>query len=137
MQFKSIALAALLIILFSACSNLGNASLDGTSWELYAISKHRPVDGSAITISFEDGRVTGHSGCNSYGSEYQVNGNKIDIGMLESTLMACTDPAKMEQETMFLRFLGQAQRIEFADGQLLIYWSDHEALTFIPVDEKN
>ena len=135
MQFKSLALTALLIILFSACSNLGDASLDGTSWELYAISKHRPIEGSTITISFEDGRVTGFSGCNSYGSTYQVNGSKITFEIFESTLMACADPAMMDQETAFMQMLGNSQRFELADGQLLIYWSEHEALTFAPADE--
>jgi heat shock protein HslJ len=51
--------------------------------------------------------------------------------MLMSTLMACADPAMMEQETTFMQHLGEAGRFKLADGQLLIYWSEHEALTFV------
>ena len=58
-------------------------------------------------------------------------GKKIVFGEMFSTLMACPEPI-MEQETMFLQFLGDAQRFEMVDGQLQIFWSDHEALTFVP-----
>ena len=135
MKFKALILISLLTILLSNCGSVSGDPLDSTGWELYAISKHRPIEGSTITISFEDGRVTGFSGCNSYGSEYQVNGSKITFEIFESTLMACADPAMMDQETAFMQMLGNSQRFELADGQLLIYWSEHEALTFAPADE--
>ena len=135
MKNKLVTLAFLLVLL-SACSAFPAASdsLDGTSWELYAISKHRPLEGSNITIAFDDGQVSGSSGCNSYGGEYKVSGTKIEIGMLASTMMACADPAMMEQESSFMQMLGDAHRFELVDGQLQIYWTDHEALTFIPAD---
>jgi heat shock protein HslJ len=64
-----------------------------------------------------------------------VNGKQIDFQEFEWTTMACLDPAGvMEQETEYLGSLGEAQRFEIQDGQLLIYWSEHEALTFIPVE---
>ena len=135
MKIRMISIAFLLVLL-SACNVFPavSSSLDGTSWELYAISKHRPIEGSNITLAFEDGQVSGSSGCNQFGGEYKVNGNQIEFGMLMSTLMACADPAMMEQETLFLQFLGTAQRFKMVDGQLQIFWSDHEALTFVPAE---
>jgi heat shock protein HslJ len=132
MKLKSLTLITLLTILLSACGSIGGDPLDGTSWELYAYRKSRPIEGSHITITFEDGQVRGSSGCNSYGGEYIVSGKEIEIGMLMSTLMACVDPAMMEQESMFMQFLGNAQRFEIVDGQLQVFWSEHEALTFVP-----
>ena len=126
-----------LLILLSACSvtPVASESLNGTSWELYAISKHRPIEGTTLTIIFEDGRASGSAGCNSYGSMYQINGRKITFNEVSSTVMACLEPdGVMEQEQLFLQYLGKGQRFEIVDGQLQIYWSDHEALTFIPVD---
>ena len=122
-------------IMLVACGGAGGDSLNGTNWELYAISKHPPLEGSNITIAFEDGQVSGHSGCNSYGGEYQISGDKIEFGILMSTMMACADPAMMEQEATFMQDLGDAQRFEILNGQLLIYWTEHEALTFSPVKQ--
>jgi heat shock protein HslJ len=125
-----------ILILFAGCNALPTTdSLNGTSWKFYAYRKSRPIEGSTLTISFEDGQIHGSAGCNSYGGSYEVDGGKITISEIFSTLMACPEPeGLMEQETMFLQFLGNAQRFETVDGQLQIFWSDHEALTFVPQD---
>jgi heat shock protein HslJ len=135
MKIKLITFGFLLVLL-SACSVLPAAdSLEGTSWKLYAISKHRPIEGSNITIVFADGQVSGRGGCNQYGGEYQINGSMLTIDKLYMTEMACISPVGiMDQETTFLKHLGNTQRFEIVDGQLQIYWSEHEALTFIPAD---
>ena len=81
MKTKIVSLAFLLIML-TACSAFPSAAdpLDGTSWELYAYRKSRPVEGTTLTIKFEDGQVSGSAGCNSFGGSYQVNGEKIAFG---------------------------------------------------------
>ena len=48
-----------------------------------------------------------------------------------STLMACVDQSLMEQESAYMKFLGDAQSFEIVDGQLHIYRSDGDALTFV------
>jgi len=126
-------LSLLWITLLSACGMsdpFGNDPLDGTSWELVSISKHRPIEGSHITISFIDGQASGSSGCNHYGGGYKVNGDRIVFDAMAMTEMACADSDLMDQEFEYLQFLGNTQRFEIRDGQLLIYWSDHEMLTF-------
>ena len=132
MKFNLLTLFTLFVILLSACNSAGNATLDGTSWQLFAIGKHPPIEGSNITLTFEDGRVSGHSGCNSFGGEYEFKGETIEFGMLMSTMMACADPAMMDQESTFMQMLGQAQRVVLVDGQLQIYGSGQDALTFVP-----
>jgi len=129
---NTLTLITWVLVMLVACVGTSGDSLNGTTWELYSIGKYSPVAGGKITIRFEDGQASGSSGCNLYGGAYQVNGNKINFRELESTLMACVDPAMMEQETTFMQFLGEAQRLEILDGQLLMYRSDGEALTFIP-----
>jgi heat shock protein HslJ len=121
-------------ILLVACGGTGGDPLNGTTWELYSMGQYSPIPGSRITLQFEDGQVSGNGGCNSYGGEYQVNGDKIEIGMLMSTLMACVDPAMMEQETIFMGVLGNAQSFDIVDGQLQISGSDGETLTFVPAE---
>jgi hypothetical protein len=47
--------------------------------------------------------------------------------------MACLEPeGVMDQELMFVGFLGDAKTFRFGDGGLQIFGSDGEALTFVP-----
>ena len=136
MRIYKFALACLLT-LFAGCSAFSNATdpLAGISWELYTLGDTRPIDGSRLTISFEDGNISGTAGCNSYGGSYQLDGDRIFFGEIFATLMACVESeGRMDQEALFLRYLGEAQRFELADGQLQIFWSEHEALTFVPAE---
>ena len=129
---NALTLITWVVVTLVACGGTSGDPLNGSTWKLYSIGKYSPIAGSKITIRFEDGQASGNSGCNSYGGEYQVNGDKINFQELETTLMACMDPAVMGQETTFMQFLGEAQRIEIVGGQLQIFRSDGEALTFIP-----
>jgi len=124
---------ALFAMLVSACGTttpFKSDALDGTSWELVAISKHPPIEESQISILFEGGQASGSSGCNRYGGGYKIKGDKVVFDAMVMTEMACADSDLMDQESEYMDHLGNAQRFEIRDGQLLIYWSDHEALTF-------
>ncbi len=133
MKIYNVALACVLVMLTGCSAFPAVDPLDGTSWELYSYRKSRPIEGSTLTISFEDRQIHGSAGCNSYGGSYRLVGDKIDFSEIFATLMACPEPdGPMEQETMFLQFLGEAQRFEIVDGQLQVFWSGHEALTFAP-----
>ena len=133
-----VALAGALIVSLMACSGARSASddpLDGTSWTLMAYRKTRPIPGTTITATFEDGQVHGSAGCNSYGGSYQVSDDTITVGEIAITEMACLEPeGTMEQEVMFVEFIQDAQTFRFADAQLQIFRSDGEALTFVPQD---
>jgi heat shock protein HslJ len=136
MKSKSFILVMLIVMLLSACSNNENPvgdPLSGTSWELVYYRKSPVIEGVTVTADFEEGQVKGSSGCNSYSGSYQVEGDKISFGPLMSTLMACLDPeGVMDQETMYLAWLQDAQTYQIQDDQLLIFRSDGEALTFVP-----
>ena len=134
MRLKNLLPALLLLAALTACSLLGSPDpLEGTSWALQSYRGAPPIPGRAITAVFKDGRVGGSSGCNSYGGSYQVKGEKISIGEIGMTEMACMDPVGvMDQEQAYLQSLGSAQTFELSNGQLVIYVSDHEALTFVP-----
>jgi heat shock protein HslJ len=121
-------------VMLVACGGTSGDPLNNTSWELYSIGQYSPIPDSTLTIQFEDGQVSGNGGCNSYSGEYRVSGDKLKLEMLASTLRACVDTAMMEQETIFMGALGEAQRFEIVDGQLLVYGSDGEALTFVPAE---
>lgn len=136
MNSKIIYVLCILTILLSACGAFPTTSdsLDGTSWELVAIGEQPPLAGTTITLYFEDGQVRGSSGCNLFGGAYRASGEQIEFQEFEATVMACLEPSGvMEQESAYLETLGEAQRFEIVDGQLHIFGSEGEALTFAPI----
>ena len=133
--YNWIMLAILTGLVMGACSDIGISGsdpLEGTSWELVAYRKSKPIPGRSITATFEGGQISGSAGCNTYFGAYQVDGEKITISDLANTEMACLEPeGLMDQETLILGFLRDAQTFQVGDSQLMIFQSDGEALTFI------
>ena len=130
-----IVLIGVLALSLAGCGRAGANSdpLEGTSWVLMAYRKSKPIAGTTITATFEDGRVYGSSGCNTYGGSYQVRGDTITVSDLAWTLMACLDPeGVMEQEALVMGYLSDAQTFRLVDGQLQVFQSAGEALTFAP-----
>lgn len=115
--------------LLTACAGRGGG-LDGIAWELVELDGSQPLTGTTITLTFEDGSAGGSSGCNSYGGEYQLNGEDITFGDLASTLMACLDEGVMAQESAFLAFLQGTRTYAIKDGFLNLYREDGTALKF-------
>ncbi len=61
-----------------------------------------------VTAVFDEkGKLTGNGGCNTYSAPYTVDGNKIRIGPVASTRMACPQPV-MDQEAAYLKALESA-----------------------------
>ena len=133
---KKITVVILFGLLVTACNIIQkptDALLEDTSWELVYVQKHLVADGITVTATFQDGAVSGSSGCNSYSGSYETDGKEISFGPLASTLMACMDPDNvMEQESQFLAWLQEAQSFRVNQGELMIFRHDGEALTFVP-----
>ena len=127
-------LACIALLTTAGCQSVEvsrTSTLDGSSWELYAYRKTKPIVGTTITANFSDGEIRGTAGCNSYFGSYTTEGARIEFGELGWTAMACLDPpGVMEQETLVMEFFMNAERFELEDGRLYIYRTDGEALTF-------
>ena len=144
MKMKAIVvvtLTGMAVLSLAACSGPDSATsdpLDATSWVLMAYRKSRPIPGTVITATFEDGQIHGSAGCNSYSGSYEVSDGTIKVGPIAITEMACLDPeGVMDQELMFVQFLQDVQTFRFVDEQLQLFRPDGErpsgeALTFIP-----
>ena len=90
------------------------AALEGTDWRLvaYAGGDGDLVDvpgGVAASARFEDGRLSGSSGCNRFVGPWSVTAEGLAIGALAGTLMACDGPT-MEVEAAYLARLGEVTR---------------------------
>jgi heat shock protein HslJ len=82
-----------------------DSTLESTHWRLTAVDGAAPQGMRPAELQFEDGRVSGSGGCNRLVGGYTVSGDRLDIGQLASTRMACPPPA-MQQEDTVLRVLG-------------------------------
>ncbi len=81
-----------------------------------------PVPGSAPTLAFADGRVSGNSGCNTFGGAYKISAHDgIEIGPLQSTLASCADPAISTQERQYTAALQLAQTYRVTGGELTLF----------------
>ncbi len=90
------------------------------------------MEGTALTLKFEDGTLGGSAGCNSYGGNYEVNADQLTTGEIASTLMACMDDGVMKQESLYLAVLGNAQFFTLSESELRISSSDGGELVFAP-----
>ena len=114
------------------------STLEGMTWVLKSYGQQgnlqTVLDGTEITIIFDksEGRVHGSSGCNGYGGEYSINGNKLVIPEVSYAEMGCLEPeGVMEQEAQYLRILPDVESYEISDGKLRIV-AGTKALIFTP-----
>jgi heat shock protein HslJ len=109
--------------------------LVGTRWTVETLvsagtSSSVPA-GTAAFINFaEDGKVTGSTGCNSFGGTAKVDGNKIDFGELVMTKMAC-DGAAGDLEASVLRVLDQDLTYRISGGKLVLEAPDGSSLELV------
>lgn len=137
-KYLALPLIIAAVLLLIACSSTAESTgdqLDGTTWELYAYRKSKPISGTTITVNFEDGRLRGSAGCNTYAASYEVSENELMVDDIEITEMGCMEPeGVMEQEIYYIEFLRAGRRFTLSDEQLMIFRPDGEALTFVPSD---
>jgi heat shock protein HslJ len=74
-------------------------------------SEWGPAGGSEQSLQFRNGRVVGHSGCNHYTGSYEQDGNKLTLGPIAATKMACP-PDRMEKEQAWFDMLGRVGSFE-------------------------
>jgi heat shock protein HslJ len=103
--------------------NLSVGALQGTSWTLreqVGADGTKRVPQGSIGAGFEDGRISGSSGCNRYFAKVEDRGQgEITIGPAGATRMACPQPL-MDQEKSFLDTLARVDRFDFRNGDLVL-----------------
>jgi heat shock protein HslJ len=104
--------------------------LEGVQWEVTGYNNGRqavvsPKIGTRLTLAFQDGRVSGSSGCNRFHGEFKVEGNALKVGPLATTRMACEDEV-MTQERQFLQALESATTWKIVRGMLDVHRADGE-----------
>jgi heat shock protein HslJ len=99
------------------------AMLEGPTWQLVTFAGHgagsldslrRPV-----TMRFAEGRIDGFSGCNRFFGNYTVDRDKLILGRLAGTMMACPGPA-MKIESAFKSALNGDFRYAISNDRLTL-----------------
>jgi heat shock protein HslJ len=114
----------------------GGSGLEGTKWDLVSFgpkgAEKQVIAGSTVTLEFQDAtRLGGNGGCNSYGADYQAEGNTLAVSSIVSTMMACADDKVTQQEAEYFQALQKAGEYQISGDQLVItYDNGAGTLTF-------
>ena len=117
---------------------LSLADLDGSEWALVELGRDQPLpEEIEISLAFQDDRVSGKSGCNSYFAGITAeNPGELDFNGMGATRMACPEPA-MEFERRYLTALSSASKFSLLAGRLVLTCDTDEGLqelVFTPGD---
>ena len=100
---------SVLVVLAGLCVNsMGPAmaeGLAGSEWRPVELNGAGQPGDTTLSVQFgANGRLNGFSGCNRFSGGYTTSGERITIGPLASTRMACEETA-MQTEARFLKML--------------------------------
>ena len=95
--------------------------LENTYWKLMRLGR-APVTAVSnqqephLILNSATRRANGFGGCNRYSGSYQVSGDRLTLGQMAGTLMACAQG--METEQAFMKALGKVSRWRIAGHDL-------------------
>lgn len=115
-------LAGLLVLLSTTCSSSEErVDLSDTEWELISLNGQRPINGTSITLLFDEATISGLAGCNNYMAQYETTGGGLTIPEVARTTKECQTPeGVMEQEASYLEALWAAATYEATKDDIKI-----------------
>jgi heat shock protein HslJ len=76
-----------------------------------------------VSVRFEGGRVAGSGGCNRISAEYRLDGDRLSLGPVAATMMACPEPAASIEATV-LQALALIATWAVEEGSLVLRDAD-------------
>lgn len=134
LQLYLITLFVISGVMIAACSGGASNPLAGT-WRLVSYGPPEnpapaaPDVDTSITFS-EDGKLEGNVGCNGFGGDYTVEGDRITFGQLVSTLMFCEGPVG-DQETITLNVFVESVPFVIEGNRVTIIAADGSAVVVL------
>ena len=115
-------------LILSGCSaGERSADLAGTEWVLTSLNGEEPLEGTEITLKFEETYLSGSMGCNNYGGgrdsgKYAATDRgALAVLQLAVTVQLCSEPEGiMEQEEAYIEALRSAETYRVVDDRLEI-----------------
>lgn len=129
MRRLAIGLLAVMVVAM-ACGRARVPAFEERPWRLVELDGQRvggDGDERVPQLTFQtDGRVAGLGGCNRLAGTYRVDGDRLTLGPLAATRMACPDA--MDVEPAFVAALGRVRGWTIADGRLRLLAADGSTL---------
>ncbi len=105
--------------------------LTGVTWELVRFSsqgaQQQALTDRPATLIFEDGRISGNTGCNGFTGSYTLDGAAIQIELGPMTMRACMEEVA-DQEAAVLFGLQNATTFRVEDATLALLNAEGEPL---------
>jgi heat shock protein HslJ len=106
----------------SGCAGEPLTVLAGTEWQVKSIRGQAVPNSVQVTLSLDEERVYGTSGCNRYFGAIQLTGEGLSFGQIAGTRMACLNDQVSETEWSFLSALADVRRFDIgAKGELMLF----------------
>jgi heat shock protein HslJ len=137
---RRLAVAFFTIMASTASGQPDATTLESTSWRLVSVPGQTPAAIAALerapTARFEAGRVTGFGGCNRLIGSYTLEQNRLTIGGVAGTMMACPEPAMSIERALHAALNGRlsytitGERLSLtADSGAVLLFDKEPALT--------
>lgn len=127
---KKLVLFVLSAIFLVACSGMDKkedsmkTEVMGKTYEL-----ENTIEGSSVSISFDENQVAGSAGVNRYFAPYMIEGDTLSVKLVGTTRMMGPEEL-MAQEGEFVKNLEKAEKIEMVGEQLVITSEGGKKLVF-------
>ena len=123
---------AALALACASCTSIAvdSRTFEGTYWLVAAIDGEPTPASGDYHVNFENGRISGRFGCNSWSGAFAVTGERITAAQVASTKMACLGPAG-SFENRGLAVINQPMRWSWVSGQRLMLASGAGSLLLV------
>lgn len=113
----------------TAATSGPSGSLEPRTFVATASTGFTIVEGSTVTLTFEDGRIGANAGCNSMSGGYTLTDGVLTVEPMAMTEMAC-EPALMEQDATIADLLTSSPTISL-EGDTLTIGDETRTMTLL------
>lgn len=115
-------------VLLTACGDGGGettaADLNGSTFTSTVVDGHELVEGSTITLTFEDDNLSAEAGCNTMSAPYVIEEDLMTWdGEVAATMMACSEELTA-QDAWLTDLLTTGVDVELDDDTLILTHQD-------------
>jgi heat shock protein HslJ len=108
----------------SAPPTTGPSGVSGRTYVSTGVAGHTLVDGTTVTLTFgDDGNLSAQAGCNTLGTTYTIDQDKLVADNIAGTEMGCDAPRHAQDEWL-ATFLSSRPTVAVEGDQLILVSGD-------------